>query len=67
MNLVFVPFKKKEFHQTRVDENKTVVLAISGNNYKDMLMRWVCRLRHLSVNNFVIVTIDSDIYDFSVL
>ena len=66
-SLAGLPFSLESSLQTRADEKKNFVLAISGNNYKDMLMSWVCRLRHLSVNNFVIATIDSDIYDFSVL
>ena len=66
-NLAGLPFSLESILQTRADENRTVVLAISGNNYRDMLMSWVCQLRHLSVNNFVIAAIDSDIYDFSVL
>ena len=53
-----LPFSLESSLQTRADEKKNFVLAISGNNYKDMLMSWVCRLRHLSVNNFVIATID---------
>lgn len=49
------------------DVNKTVVLAVAGDNYRDMLMNWVCRLRNLAVTNFIVCALDPDIYQFSVL
>ncbi|KAK9113634.1 hypothetical protein Syun_020431 [Stephania yunnanensis] len=49
------------------DKDRTVVLAIAGNNYQEMLMSWVCRLRHLSITNFVVSALDDEIYKFSVL
>ncbi|KAM3358513.1 beta-arabinofuranosyltransferase RAY1 isoform X2 [Capsicum galapagoense] len=51
----------------RADSNKTVVLAVVGYSYKDMLMSWVCRLHHLQISNFLVCALDDDIYDFSVL
>lgn len=51
----------------RADHNKTIVLAIAGYSYKDMLMSWVCRLRHLQISNFLVCAIDQEIYEFSVL
>ncbi|CAN4123314.1 unnamed protein product [Withania somnifera] len=50
----------------RADNNKTVVLAVVGYSYKEMLMSWVCRLRHLQISNFLVCALDDDIYDFSV-
>ncbi|KAK9090323.1 hypothetical protein Sjap_023500 [Stephania japonica] len=49
------------------DKDGTLVLAIAGNNYQEMLMSWVCRLRHLSITNFVVSALDDEIYKFSVL
>lgn len=49
------------------DQNKTIVLGIAGYSYKDMLMSWVCRLRHLRVLNFLVCALDNEIYEFSVL
>ncbi|KAK4376921.1 hypothetical protein RND71_003217 [Anisodus tanguticus] len=51
----------------RADKNKTVVLAVVGYSYKDMLMSWVCRLNHLQISNFLVCALDDDIYDFSIL
>lgn len=44
--------------------NKTVVLSVVGNNYKDMLMNWVCRLRKLQVISFLIGAVDTQLYEF---
>ncbi|CAN1312979.1 Beta-arabinofuranosyltransferase RAY1 [Linum perenne] len=49
------------------DETRTVVLAVAGYSYKDMLMSWVCRLRRLKVTNFVICALDHETFEFSVL
>ncbi|CAN0896281.1 Beta-arabinofuranosyltransferase RAY1 [Linum grandiflorum] len=49
------------------DEMRTVVLAVAGYSYKDMLMSWVCRLRRLKVTNFVICALDHETFGFSVL
>ncbi|CAL1395207.1 unnamed protein product [Linum trigynum] len=49
------------------DETQTVVLAIAGYSYKDMLMSWVCRLRSLRITNFIICALDQETYEFSVL
>ncbi|CAA7404798.1 unnamed protein product [Spirodela intermedia] len=64
---VGLPFSLESLLQITADENRTIVLAVAGYSYKDMLMSWVCRMRHLSVTNFLIGALDSDIYDFSVL
>lgn len=56
----------KSLLQIVADEDKSVVLAVAGDNYRDMLMNWVCRLRHLSVSNFIVCALDPDIYQFSV-
>ncbi|KAL8037775.1 hypothetical protein ABFX02_11G059900 [Erythranthe guttata] len=49
------------------DNNKTIVLGVAGYSYKDMLMSWICRLRHLQVSNFLVCALDHEIYEFSVL
>ncbi|KNA12497.1 hypothetical protein SOVF_125280 [Spinacia oleracea] len=48
------------------DGNKTVVLTVAGYSYKDMLMSWVCRLRHLMVNNLLVCALDDETYEFSI-
>ncbi|KAL5552812.1 hypothetical protein UlMin_040213 [Ulmus minor] len=49
------------------DKNKTIVLAVAGNSYKDMLMSWACRLLHLKITSFVICALDEETYQFSLL
>jgi hypothetical protein len=49
------------------DKNKTIVLAVAGYSYKDMLMSWACRLRRLLIKNFMICALDQETYWFSVL
>ncbi|KAL4573928.1 hypothetical protein LXL04_020749 [Taraxacum kok-saghyz] len=61
------PFSLELLLSKRADKNKTIVLAIAGYSYKDMLMSWVCRLHLLNVSNFVVCALDDEIYDFSIL
>ncbi|KAK6930961.1 PADRE domain [Dillenia turbinata] len=62
-----LPFSLETLLSKMADENKTVVLAVAGYNYKDMLMSWVCGLKRLMVRNFLVCALDDNIYKFSVL
>lgn len=62
-----LPFSLELLLPLIADKNKTIVLAIAGYSYKDMLMSWVCRLRHLQIPNYLVCALDSDTYQFSVL
>ncbi|CAI9265043.1 unnamed protein product [Lactuca saligna] len=64
---ISLPFSLELLLSTRADQNKTIVLAVAGYSYKDMLMSWVCRLHLLNVSNFVVCALDDEIYDFSIL
>lgn len=61
------PFSLVSLLSITADENKTLVLAVAGYSYKDMLMSWVCRLHQLRVTNFIICALDQETYQFSVL
>ncbi|KAH7684879.1 Fucosylgalactoside 3-alpha-galactosyltransferase protein [Dioscorea alata] len=61
------PYSLESLLQLVADQNKSVVLAVAGDNYKDMLMNWVCRLRHLLVTNFIVCALDIETYKFSIL
>jgi hypothetical protein len=61
------PFSLESLLSITADKNKTIVLAVAGYSYKDMLMSWVCRLRLLQVTNFIICALDQETYQFSVL
>lgn len=61
------PFSLESLLSRIADENKTIVLTVAGYSYKDMMMSWVCRMRLLKITNFVICTLDHDIFEFSVL
>ncbi|KAI3733432.1 hypothetical protein L6452_12875 [Arctium lappa] len=62
-----LPFSLELLLSKRADQNKTIVLAVAGYSYKDMLMSWVCRLHLLRITNFVVCALDDEIYDFCVL
>ncbi|KAL8121276.1 beta-arabinofuranosyltransferase RAY1 [Apium graveolens] len=62
-----LPFPQESLLSERSDENNTIVLAVAGYSYKDMLMSWVCRLRHLQISNYLVCALDQETYEFSVL
>uniref|UniRef100_J3M8U0 Nucleotide-diphospho-sugar transferase domain-containing protein n=2 Tax=Oryza brachyantha TaxID=4533 RepID=J3M8U0_ORYBR len=64
---VSLPHSLEMLLQLAADKNRSVVLAVAGASYRDMLMSWVCRLRRLRVTNFVICALDQETYEFSVL
>ncbi|KAK4402736.1 Beta-arabinofuranosyltransferase RAY1 [Sesamum angolense] len=64
---ISLPLSLESLLSMRADQNKTIAVGVAGHSYKDMLMSWVCRLRHLQVLNFLVCALDDEIYDFSVL
>ncbi|KAK1364070.1 Beta-arabinofuranosyltransferase RAY1 [Heracleum sosnowskyi] len=62
-----LPFSLESLLSERSDQNNTIVLAVAGYSYKDMLMSWVCRLRHLRISNYLVCALDQETYEFSVL
>lgn len=44
--------------------NKTMIVTALNFGYKDIMMNWVCNLRHLSITNFVIAAFDNELYEF---
>lgn len=61
------PFSLESLLPSIADKNRTIVLTVAGYSYKDMLMSWVCRLRGLSVSNFLVFALDYDTYQFAIL
>lgn len=62
-----LPFSLESLLSITADKNKTVIVTVAGYSYKDMLMSWVCRLRELFVENFVVCALDQETYQFSIL
>ncbi|XP_074309897.1 beta-arabinofuranosyltransferase RAY1 [Silene latifolia] len=62
-----LPFGLESLLPMVADKNNTIVLAIAGYSYKDMLMSWVCRLRHLMVQNFLVFALDDETYQYAIL
>jgi hypothetical protein len=60
-------FSLESLLQKVTNHENSVVLAVVGNNYRDMLMSWVCRLRRLKIYNFLVCAIDHQAYQFAVL
>lgn len=65
--LIDLPYSLSMLLEHAADENRSVVLGVAGESYRDMLMSWVCRLRHLGITNFVVCALDHETYEFSVL
>ncbi|GLT67945.1 hypothetical protein SLA2020_402180 [Shorea laevis] len=61
------PFSLESLLTIMADKNKTIVLTVAGYSYKDMLMSWSCRLRSLSVTNFLVFALDYETYQFAIL
>jgi beta-arabinofuranosyltransferase len=64
---VDLPYSLSMLLELVSDKNRSVVLAVAGASYRDMLMSWACRLGHLGVTNFVVCALDHETYEFSVL
>lgn len=64
---ISLPFSLQSLLSMQANQNNTIVLGVAGFSYKDMLMSWVCRLRHLQLSNFLVCALDDEIYDFSIL
>ncbi|KAF7809340.1 rhamnogalacturonan II specific xylosyltransferase [Senna tora] len=62
-----LPFSLESILSITADKNKTIILAVAGYSYKDMLMSWVCRMRRLSIANFAVCALDQETYQFSIL
>ncbi|MED6180705.1 hypothetical protein PIB30_012581 [Stylosanthes scabra] len=62
-----ISFSLESLLSMAADETKTIVLTTAGFSYKDMLMSWVCRLRKLSIENFIVCALDQETYQFSIL
>lgn len=60
------PFSLQSLLSIVADKNRTVVLTVAGDSYKEMLMSWVCRLHQLQIRNFLVSSLDSETYQFSV-
>jgi hypothetical protein len=62
-----VPYSLSMLLELTADKNRSVVLGVAGISYRDMLMSWACRLRHIGVTNFIVCALDHETYEFSVL
>ncbi|KAI3856302.1 hypothetical protein MKX03_014892 [Papaver bracteatum] len=61
------PFSLESLLPITADKDKTIILAIAGSSYRDMLLSWACRLRRLQITNFLVCALDHEIYQFSIL
>ncbi|XP_062181155.1 beta-arabinofuranosyltransferase RAY1-like [Phragmites australis] len=61
------PYSLSMLLELAADKNRSVVLGVAGASYRDMLMSWACRLRHLRATNFIVCALDHETYEFSVL
>ncbi|KAI3968466.1 hypothetical protein MKX01_007776, partial [Papaver californicum] len=60
------PFSLESLLPITADKDKTIILAIAGSSYRDMLLSWVCRLRRLKITNCLVCALDREMYQFSI-
>lgn len=60
------PLSLASLAETVVLDNKIVVTA-SNYGYRDLMMGWVCNLRHLNLTNFLVAAFDRDLYEFALV
>ncbi|CAN6337101.1 unnamed protein product [Urochloa humidicola] len=63
----YLQYSLSRLLELAADKNSSIVLGVAGVSYRDMLMSWACRLRHLRVTNFIVCALDQETYEFSVL
>jgi len=51
----------------RLALNETIVLTALNYGYREMMMSWVCNLRHLDIANFVVAALDEELYAWAVV
>jgi beta-arabinofuranosyltransferase len=49
----------------KVQENNTIILTALTFGYRAIMMNWVCNLRELGIENFVIASLDPDLYKYA--
>ena len=57
---VDLPYSLSMLLELVADKNRSVVLGVARASYRDMLMSWACRLRHLEVTNFLVCALDHE-------
>ncbi|KAK1313742.1 hypothetical protein QJS10_CPA06g01133 [Acorus calamus] len=64
---LYLPFSLESLLQMTGDEDKSIVLLVAGDSYRDMLMSFICRLHQLFISNFIVYALDLETYHFSIL
>jgi hypothetical protein len=64
---LWVPFSLEPLVARMASPDKGMVLSMVGNNFKDLLMNWVCGFHRLNISNFDVFMLDDDLYQFVVL
>lgn len=49
----------------RVVVNNTIIVTGVNYGYHEIMMNWVCNLRHLNISNFVVAAFDSELYEYA--
>lgn len=45
--------------------NNTMIVTAMNFGYREVMMNWVCNLRHLNVTNFLIAAFDTKLYEYA--
>uniref|UniRef100_A0A7S1ES93 Nucleotide-diphospho-sugar transferase domain-containing protein n=1 Tax=Timspurckia oligopyrenoides TaxID=708627 RepID=A0A7S1ES93_9RHOD len=49
----------------RLAEDNTIILSALNFGYRAIMMNWVCNMRHLNIRNFVIASLDPNLYKYA--
>uniref|UniRef100_A0A7S1T5L1 Nucleotide-diphospho-sugar transferase domain-containing protein n=1 Tax=Compsopogon caeruleus TaxID=31354 RepID=A0A7S1T5L1_9RHOD len=49
----------------RIAENNTIILSALNFGYRNIMMNWICNMRHLNIRNYVIAALDPDLYRYA--
>lgn len=45
--------------------NNTIIVTGLNFGYREIMMNWICNLRHLNISNFVVAAFDAELYEFA--
>lgn len=49
----------------KLAEDNTIIVTALNYGYREMMMNWVCNLRHLNITNFLVAAFDEDLYKYA--
>uniref|UniRef100_A0A7S3ELP6 Nucleotide-diphospho-sugar transferase domain-containing protein n=3 Tax=Rhodosorus marinus TaxID=101924 RepID=A0A7S3ELP6_9RHOD len=60
-----LPLTLEDLLEKQTDDSNTVILTALNFGYREIMMNWICNMRHLGVSNFIIAALDEDLYKWA--